>query len=90
MSHLEELRALVKAGEQERQLARNYDAIQTAERHIASARKRVAAEVKVIVDQIKYGTDLGWTDQQLRDWLCLTKAELEELRKTAKVATAGQ
>jgi hypothetical protein len=45
---------LVKAGEQERQLARNYDAI------------------------------------KLRDWLCLAKAELEELRKNAKAAKAGQ
>lgn len=90
MSHLEELRALVKAGEQERQLARNYDAIKAAERHIASARKKVAAEMEVIVGQIKYGTALGWTDQQLRDWLCLTKAELEELRKAAKAAKAGQ
>jgi hypothetical protein len=90
VSHLEELRALVKAAEQERQLARNYDAITTAERHIASARKKVAAEVEVIVGQIKYGTALGWTDQQLRDWLCLTKAELEELRKAAKAAKAGR
>lgn len=87
MSHLEELRALVKAGEQERQLARNYDAKKTTERHIASARRKVAAELEVILGQIKYGTALGWTDQQLRDWLCLKKAELEELRKTAK---AGQ
>jgi hypothetical protein len=87
VSHLEELRALVKAGEQERQLARNHDATKTAERHIASARSKVAAELEVILGQIKYGTALGWTEQQLRDWLCLTKAELEELRKTAK---AGQ
>jgi hypothetical protein len=87
MSHLEELRALVKACEQELQLARNYDATKTAERHIASARKRVAAETEVILGQIKYGTALGWTDQQLRDWLCLTRAELDEIRKIAK---AGQ
>jgi hypothetical protein len=84
VSRLGELHALVKAGELERQLARNDDARKTAEKHIASARRRLAAEVEVVIGQIKYGTALGWTDQQLRDWLCLTTAELEELRKIAK------
>jgi hypothetical protein len=87
VSRLGELRAPVKVCQQELHLARNYDATKTAERHIASARKRVAAETEVVLGQIKYGTALGWTDQQLRDWLCLTRAELDELRKTAK---AGQ
>lgn len=84
MSRLRELSALVKAWEQERQLARNYDAAKTAERRIASARKRVAAELEVILGQIKYGTALGWSDQQLRDWLCLSKDELDELRKAGQ------
>jgi hypothetical protein len=84
VSHLEELRALVKACEQELQLVRNYDATKTAERHIASARKRVAAETEVVLGQIKYGSALGWTDQQLCDWLCLTRAELDELRKAGR------
>jgi hypothetical protein len=54
---------MVKAGEQELQLARNYDATKTAERQIASAREKVAAEVEVVLGQTKYGTALGWTDR---------------------------
>jgi hypothetical protein len=84
VSRLGELRAPVKVCQQELHLARNYDATKTAERHIASARKRVAAETEVVLGQIKYGTALGWTDQQLCDWLYLTRPELDELRKAGQ------
>jgi hypothetical protein len=84
VSRLGELRALVKVCQQELHLARNYDATKTAERHIALARKRVAAETEVVLGQIKYGTALRWTDQQLCDWLCLTKPELDALRKAGQ------
>jgi hypothetical protein len=58
VSRLGELRALVKVCQQELHLARNYDATKTAERHIASARKRVAAETEVVLG--KSNMELLW------------------------------
>ena len=80
VSNLDELKAKIKETEVELKESRNYESTKAAERHAATARRKLQAAKEYLRPKVAYGIQLGWTEQQLMDILNLTKDELEELR----------
>jgi hypothetical protein len=81
VSNLDKLKARIKETEAELRQARNYESTKTAERHGKTARRKLQEAKAYLKPKVAYGIQLGWTDQQLMDWINLTRDELNQLKE---------